>query len=391
MFSLLLIVIYLSFISLGLPDSLLGAAWPTMQPLLGVSLSYAGCLSMIVSCGTVISSLLADRLLRRFGTGLVVSCSVLMTAIALFGYSVSGSFGMLCLFAVPYGLGAGAVDAALNHYVALHYASRHMSWLHCFWGVGASISPYIMSAALTRSGSWQTGYRTVGVIQVVLTALLFLSLPLWKAVKSKDDAENGDAPPLLGLRGALRISGVPLILIAFCAYCGGETTAGLWASSYLVGARGIAPETAASFASLFYLGITFGRFLNGFVADRMGDRRMIRVGIAVMALGVVLMLLPLRNDLFSLAGLVIFGLGCAPVYPSIIHSTPANFGKENYQAIIGVQMASAYVGSTFMPPLFGLIAQHLSLKLFPIYLALLLFALLLMTEGLNRLKDRERT
>ena len=391
MFSLLLAIIYAAFISLGLPDSLLGSAWPVMRLDFGAELSFAGVISMIIAAGTIVSSLLSERMTRRLGTALVTAISVAMTAAALFGFSLCTSPLQLCLWAVPYGLGAGAIDAALNNFVALHYSSRHMSWLHCFWGVGASISPYIMSAALLRSGSWQAGYRTVGVIQVVLTALLFFSLPLWKAADRKDDAGNGEAPPLLGLRGALRISGVPLILIAFCAYCGGETTAGLWASSYLVGARGIAPETAASFASLFYLGITFGRFLNGFVADRMGDRRMIRVGIAVMALGVVLILLPLRNDLFSLAGLVIFGLGCAPVYPSIIHSTPANFGKENSQAIIGVQMASAYVGSTFMPPLFGLIAQHLSLKLFPIYLALLLLALLLMTEGLNRLKDRERT
>lgn len=391
MFSLLLAIIYAAFISLGLPDSLLGSAWPVMRLDFGAELSFAGVISMIIAAGTIVSSLLSERMTRRLGTALVTAISVAMTAAALFGFSLCTSPLQLCLWAVPYGLGAGAIDAALNNFVALHYSSRHMSWLHCFWGVGASISPYIMSAALLRSGSWQAGYRTVGVIQVVLTALLFFSLPLWKAADRKGDEGNGEAPPLLGLRGALRISGVPLILIAFCAYCGGETTAGLWASSYLVGARGIAPETAASFASLFYLGITFGRFLNGFVADRMGDRRMIRIGIAVMALGVVLILLPLRSDLPSLAGLVIFGLGCAPVYPSIIHSTPANFGKENSQAIIGVQMASAYVGSTFMPPLFGLIAQHLSLKLFPIYLALLLLALLLMTEGLNRLKDRERT
>ena len=391
MLSLLLAIIYLAFISLGLPDSLLGSAWPVMRLDFGAELSFAGVISMIIAAGTIVSSLLSERMTRRFGTALVTAVSVAMTAAALFGFSLCTTPFQLCLWAVPYGLGAGAIDAALNNFVALHYSSRHMSWLHCFWGVGASISPYIMSAALLRSGSWQAGYRTVGVIQVVLTALLFFSLPLWKAADRKGDEGNGEAPPLLGLRGALRISGVPLILIAFCAYCGGETTAGLWASSYLVGARGIAPETAASFASLFYLGITFGRFLNGFIADRMGDRRMIRVGIAVMALGVVLILLPLRSDLPSLAGLVIFGLGCAPVYPSIIHSTPANFGKENSQAIIGVQMASAYVGSTFMPPLFGLIAQHLSLKLFPIYLALLLLVLLLMTEGLNRLKDRERT
>ncbi len=390
MLSLLLAIIYLAFISLGLPDSLLGSAWPVMRLDFGAELSFAGVISMIIAAGTIVSSLLSERMTRRYGTALVTAVSVAMTAAALFGFSLCTTPFQLCLWAVPYGLGAGAIDAALNNFVALHYSSRHMSWLHCFWGVGASISPYIMSAALMRSGSWQVGYRTVGVIQLILTALLFFSLPLWKASESEDGAESGEAPPLLGLRGALRISGVPLILIAFCAYCGGETTAGLWASSYLVGVRGIAPETAASFASLFYLGITFGRFLNGFVADRMGDRRMIRVGIAVMALGVVLILLPLRSDLPSLAGLVVFGLGCAPVYPSIIHSTPRNFGKENSQAIIGVQMASAYVGSTFMPPLFGLIAQHLSLKLFPAYLALLLLALLLMTEGLNRLKDRER-
>ncbi len=388
MFSFLLAIIYLAFISLGLPDSLLGSAWPVMRVDFGAELSFAGVISMIIAGGTIVSSLLSERMTRRLGTALVTAISVAMTAAALFGFSVCSSPLQLCLWAVPYGLGAGAIDAALNNFVALHYSSRHMSWLHCFWGVGASISPYIMSAALTRSGSWQLGYRTVGVIQLVLTALLFLSLPLWRAAGSKETAEDGESRPLLGLRGALRIPGVPLILLAFCAYCGAESTAGLWASSYLAGVRGIRPELAASFASLFYLGITFGRFCNGFAADRMGDRRMIRVGIGVMALGAALILLPLRAELPALAGLVIFGLGCAPVYPSIIHATPANFGRENSQAIIGVQMASAYVGSTFMPPLFGLIAQHCSLKLFPVFLAALLVLLLLMTERLNRLKER---
>ena len=390
MLSLLLAIIYLAFISLGLPDSLLGSAWPVMHLQFGADLSYAGVISMIIAAGTIVSSLLSERLTRRFGTALVTACSVALTAAALFGFSFSRSLAVLCLWAIPYGLGAGAIDAALNNFVALHYSSRHMSWLHCFWGVGASISPYIMGAALARSGSWQLGYRSVGVIQLVLTTLLFLTLPLWRAVKKTDADESENDRPLLGLRGALRIPGVPLILLAFCAYCGGETTAGLWASSYLVGARGIAPETAASFASLFYLGITFGRFLNGFIADAMGDRRMIRVGIGVMTIGILLILLPFSADLPALCGLVVFGLGCAPVYPSVIHSTPFNFGKENSQAIIGVQMASAYVGSTFMPPLFGLIAQRLSLKLFPFFLALLLAVLLVMTEGLNRRKDRGR-
>ena len=389
MFSLLLAIIYLAFISLGLPDSLLGSAWPVMHIQFGAELSFAGVVSMIIAGGTIVSSLLSERMTRRLGTALVTAFSVALTAAALFGFSFSASLAQLCLWALPYGLGAGAIDAALNNYVALHYSSRHMSWLHCFWGVGASISPYIMGAALSGSGSWQLGYRSVGMIQIVLTALLFLSLPLWKRAKTEEDGGSGadGEHPLLGLRGALKISGVPLILTAFCAYCGAETTAGLWASSYLVGVRGIRPETAASFASLFYLGITFGRFFNGFVADRMGDRRMIRIGVGIMALGILLILTPLPFDLPALAGLVIIGLGCAPVYPSIIHATPANFGRENSQAIIGVQMASAYVGSTFMPPFFGLIAQHLSIKLYPVFLALLLAVLLVMTERLNRLKS----
>ena len=386
MLSLLLAIIYMAFISLGLPDSLLGSAWPVMRLDFGAELSFAGVISMIIAGGTIVSSLLSERMTRRLGTGLVTALSVGMTAAALFGFSFSSTRFALCLWAIPYGLGAGAIDAALNNYVALHYSSRHMSWLHCFWGVGASVSPYIMSAALMRSGSWQAGYRTVGVIQIVLTAILFFSLPLWKTAQNENSAGEDASRPLLGVRGALRIPGVPLVLTAFCAYCGAETTAGLWSASFLVGVRGISPQLAARFASLFYLGITFGRFLNGFVADRMGDRRMIRVGIGVMLSGILLILIPLGSELPALAGLVIFGLGCAPVYPSIIHSTPANFGKENSQAIIGIQMASAYVGSTFMPPLFGLLAQHVSLRLYPVFLALLTGLLLLMTERLNRSK-----
>ena len=384
MFSLLLAIIYLSFIRLGLPDYLLGSAWPVMRAELAAPLSFAGVISMIIASGTIVSSLLSERLTRRLGTGLVTAGSVALTAAALFGFSVSPSLAALCLWAVPYGLGAGAIDAALNNYVALHYSSRHMSWLHCFWGVGASISPYIMAAALSRTGQWQLGYRAVSLIQIVLTVLLFLSPPLWRKTAAGEPA--GDNAPLLGLRGAVRIPGVPNILLAFFAYCGAETTAGLWASSYLAGVRGVAPETAAGFASLFYLGITFGRFLNGFVADRLGDRRMIRIGALVMGAGTLLILLPLPSPLPALAGLLIFGLGCAPVYPSIIHATPLNFGAENSQAIIGVQMASAYVGTTFMPPLFGLLANAISLRLFPLFLAALLLLLAVMTEKLNRLK-----
>lgn len=390
MFSLLLAIIYIAFISLGLPDSLLGSAWPLMRLQFDAPLSMAGVISMIIAGGTIVSSLLSDRLTRRLGTGLVTAISVGMTALALFGFSISGAVWMLCLWAIPYGLGAGAVDAALNNYVALHYSSRHMSWLHCFWGVGASISPYIMGAWLARDNNWQGGYRTISILQVALTAVLFLSLKLWQSRVGSDGAKPAAQDKPLGLKGALRIPGVPSILLAFLGYCAAESTTGLWASSYLVEARGVDAGTAARFASLFYLGITFGRFLNGFVADRLGDKRLIRLGVGVMLVGMALVMLPVQATFPALAGLIVIGLGCAPVYPSIIHATPYNFGEENSQAIIGIQMASAYTGSTFMPPLFGVLAGAVSIKLYPYYLAIFAVLMLVMTERVNRLNAARR-
>lgn len=381
MFSLLLAIIYLAFISLGLPDSLLGSAWPVMQGDLEVPLFYAGIISMIIAGGTIISSLLSDRMIRKLGTGLVTAISVALTAVALFGFSFSGSFLLLCLWAVPYGLGAGAVDAALNNYVALHYSSRHMSWLHAFWGVGVTISPNIMSFCLTKKLGWAIGYRSIAVLQIILVAVLFFSLPLWK----KGTDSDGDAKPApLTIRQALRLKGVPFVLLAFFGFCALESTAGLWASSYMVGFRGVDAETAAQFAALFYSGETVGRFLNGFVADKFGDRKMIRVGIITMILGIVMVLLPLQTNAVALCGLVVIGLGAAPVYPCIIHSTPTNFGKENSQSLVGIQMASAYCGSTFMPPLFGLIAQYIHIGLYPVYLAVFAALMLIMTEILNK-------
>ena len=377
MFSLLLAVIYISFISLGLPDSLLGSAWPLMQIELNAPLSAAGWISMTISISTIISSLLSDKLTKRFGTGLVTAVSVLFTACALFGFSVSSSVLMLCLLAIPYGLGAGGVDAALNNYVALHYASRHMSWLHCFWGVGASVSPYIMSYCISAKNSWESGYRTVSIIQLALTAVLFISLPLWKKTSSESEQAHGG-----GVANALKMPGVKAVLIAFFCYCALETTTGLWASSFLVSRYGIAEEKAASFASLFYLGITAGRFFNGFIADRFGDKTMIRVGCGIASVGLACILLPFGIG-FSVFGLVVAGLGCAPIYPSVIHSTPEHFGAENSQAIIGVQMASAYLGSTLMPPLFGIIAQHASIRLYPAYLLFFALLMLVMTETAN--------
>ena len=376
MYSLLLALIYLAFISLGLPDSLLGAGWPTMYGELGVPVSYMGIVSMVISGGTIVSSLMSDRLTRKFGARVVTVVSVFLTAGALFGFSFSDRFWMLILFSVPYGLGAGAIDAALNNYIALHYSARHMSWLHCFWGVGAIVSPFIMSYALTSS-TWNDGCRIVGYIQLGIAALLLVTLPVWKINSKKTDAVEQKS---IGLIGALKIKGVPFILIGFFAYCAAEATAMQWASTYFVEVKHISEAQAAQFASLFYIGITAGRFLSGFVSAKIGDRRMIIIGASVLTLGIILLVIPVTAAELSLAGFVIIGLGCAPIYPSIIHSTPANFGAENSGAIIGIQMACAYVGSTFMPPLFGLIGSATDFAILPLYLIVFVVLMLVMTE-----------
>ena len=378
MISLLLAIIYIAFISLGLPDSLLGSAWPTMQGELCAPLSLAGVISVIITVGTIVSSLLADRLLQRLDAGKITAISTTMTAAALYGFSVSDKIWMLCLFAIPYGLGAGAIDAALNNYVAIHFAARHMSWLHCMWGVGASISPYIMSAALTGGGRWQNGYLTVALIQGALTLFLFLSLPLWKKGSSEETAAQ-KAPA----KNVFKIKGVLYVLVTFFGYCALETTAGLWASSYLVQARGIDSTVAARFAALFYIGITVGRFLCGFVADKLGDKTLIRIGLLIVSVGIICVALPINT--LSLAGLVTVGFGCAPIYPCTIHSTPYRFGEENSQKIVGIQMASAYTGSALMPPLFGVICEVLPLWIYPIYLALFALLMIITSEKLNKI------
>lgn len=383
MVHLLLAVIYISFISLGLPDSLLGSAWPSMYVEFGVPVSYAGMLSMIITAGTVVSSLQSDRLTRKFGAGVVTAVSVGMTAAALFGFSVSHSFWMLCIWAIPYGLGAGSVDAALNNYVALHYASRHMSWLHCMWGVGASAGPTIISWAMMDGGSWNAGYRTIALLQVGLTAILLLSLPLWKK-RAEPGADGGDVPSKpLTLRQIFAIPGAKAIFITFFCYCALEQTAILWASSYFVLYKGIPAGTAAGYASLFCIGITAGRAVSGFLTMKLSDSQMIRLGQCIIAAGIALTLLP-GGITLTVAGLVLTGLGCAPIYPCIIHSTPAHFGAERSQAIIGVQMASAYTGSCLTPPIFGLIANHIHIGLFPVFLLVLLVCMCLTHEILLR-------
>ena len=380
MVHLLLAVIYLAFISLGLPDSLLGSAWPSISAELGAPVSWAGIISMIISLGTVVSSLQSDRLTRRLGAGRVTAFSVLLTALALLGFSFSRSFAALCLLAIPYGLGAGSVDAALNNYVALHFASRHMSWLHCMWGVGASIGPYIMEYALTGGQGWNAGYRYIAILQFALTAILLLSLPLWKQRAGAEGAAESAGKPF-SLREIARIPGARAVMAAFFCYCALEQTTGLWASSYLALNRGLDAETAAGFGSLFFIGITVGRALGGFLTLRFSDAQMVRIGQGCILLGIAALLLPFGEGP-ALAGLVLVGLGCAPVYPSIIHATPEHFGAERSQAMIGVQMASAYVGTCLMPPLFGLIANHIDIALFPVFLLVVLAAMVFAHERL---------
>lgn len=383
MYSFLLALIYLAFISLGLPDSLLGAGWPVMHTELGVSVSFMGIISMVISGGTIVSSLLSDKLTNKFGTRTVTVASVLLTVAALFGFSFSGSFSMLIIFAVPYGLGAGAIDAALNNYVALHYKAKHMSWLHCFWGVGAIISPFIMSFAL-KNLNWNSGYRIVGFIQLAIALLLLVTLPVWKINKTESTADT----KRVGLTAALKIKGVPFLLIGFFAYCAAEATAMYWASTYFTEVKGISGDRAASFAALFYIGITLGRFASGFITERLGDRRMILLGTGILACGIMILLIPVQSYMTAFAAFLVIGFGCAPIYPCIIHSTPANFGAENSGAIIGIQMASAYVGSTFIPPLFGLFGNAVGFSVMPVYLLAFFALMIIMTEATFRITGK---
>ena len=379
MFSLLLALIYVSFISLGLPDSLLGSAWPQMQESLGVSLSLGGVISFLITASTILSSLMSHQVIQRFGTGAVTMCSVAMTALALFGFSLSNSFFALCLWAIPYGLGAGSVDAALNNFVALHCKAKHMSWLHCFWGIGATGGPYIMGLCLSRGMGWQAGYRTISFLQMALTLILLLSLPLWKKQELPLSGGETVRPQTPQWGKLLKRPGVKAALTAFFFYSALELTTGLWGSSYMVAVRGISPETAAKWISLFYLGITAGRFFSGFLTLRFSDDAMVRLGEITAIVGILLILLPLHN-LFLCLGLILTGLGCAPIYPSLLHATPQRFGKSLSQSLMGTQMAISYLGSTTMPPVSGFLSEKISMGLYPVLLLVFALMLTILTE-----------
>lgn len=379
MFSLLLALIYVSFISLGLPDSLLGSAWPQMQESLGVSLSLGGVISFLITASTILSSLMSHRVIQRFGTGGVTMCSVAMTALALLGFSLSDSFLVLCLWAIPYGLGAGSVDAALNNFVALHCKAKHMSWLHCFWGIGATGGPYIMGLCLSRGMGWQAGYRTISFLQMALTLILLLSLPLWKKQELPLSGGETVRPQTPQWRKLLKRPGVKAALTAFFFYSALELTTGLWGSSYMVAVRGISPETAAKWISLFYLGITAGRFFSGFLTLRFSDDTMVRLGEGTAIVGIILLLLPLHN-LFLCVGLILTGLGCAPIYPSLLHATPQRFGKSLSQSLMDTQMAISYLGSTTMPPVSGFLSEKISMGLYPVLLLVFALCMTILTE-----------
>lgn len=364
MSGLLIAIIYLAFISLGLPDSLLGSAWPEMYQQMNVPSSFASILTMIISSGTVISSLLSNFISKKLKTGWIVVLSTALIILGLIGFSISSSFWILCLFAIPYGLGAGSVDACLNNYVALHYSSRHMSWLHCFWGIGTIISPYLMSYALTNSLGWNTGYLLVAVIQIVVLIVLILGLPLWKKENKEINVIHNENKK----QSIFKIKGVIFILFAFLCYCAAESTVMLWTSTYLFQTKGISEEIAASYGSLVFIGLTLGRFISGFVSNYFKDKKMIRMGLLISLIGMILLMIPVENIIVSIIGFIIIGFGFGPVYPSIIHSTPINFGEENSQSIIGIEMAFAYMGSTFVAPLFGLITNFVDIKILPFYL-----------------------
>lgn len=387
--SLLLAIIYVCFISLGLPDSLLGSAWPVMHAEFHAPLSYAGVISMIISIGTIFSSLISGWVVKKIGAGKITAISIGLTAVALLGFSFSSQLWMIFLWAIPYGLGAGGVDSVLNAYVAVHYKSQHMSWLHCMWGVGASASPYIMSFALIRLHDWSYGYLIVAIIQFVLSAFIFISLPLWKTkeMSGGEHTEEGKDQQLT-IREIVKIPGAIAWFLTFFGYCSLEVSSSLWTSSYLVQTWDLSPEIASGFASLFYIGMTVGRGINGFLSMKFHDRFLIRLGLGIISGGVVLVLLPFHAA-FALVGFLVIGLGCAPIYPCIIHMTPELFGKEKAQAMIGIQLAFAYTGFCIIPTLFGVIANHVSIAVLPVWLLALLVLTICLHESVVK-KTGER-
>lgn len=375
MATLLLIVIYIAFIGLGVPDSLFGTAWPAIYTDLNLPVSWASIVTIIVSCGTITSSLLSSRLISRFGTGKITAVSTLMTALALLGFSCSDSMLWLCLCAIPLGLGAGSIDTALNNYVALHYKASHMNFLHCFYGIGVSLSPYLMSLALSK-GTWEGGYRAVFWFQLAIAALTVLALPLWKKVRhAQNGEEEEETPRVLSFPALMKMPKVRMACLVFIGYCALEYTCGTWGSTFLVNAKGAAADTAARMVTFYYVGLALGRFLSGVLAGRLHSRHLVKIGQMILLAAVASLFLPLPFAFCSVS-LFFIGLGNGPIFPNMLHLTPELFGKDLSQAVIGAEMATSYIGVLLAPALFGLIAQNVTAVFFPVHL-LVLYALMI--------------
>jgi fucose permease len=390
-----LVIIYLAFISLGLPDSLLGVSWSLMQSEFAAPLETAGLLFMTIAGGTIISSFVSGAVLNRFGTGIVTFVSVLMTAFALLGFHFAPSLFWLFICAIPLGLGAGAVDTGINNYVASHYKAHHMSWLHCFWGVGATMGPMIMAQYISGHQSWRSGYLAIAGLQFVLVVILFFTLPLWNKVAGNNtsnptnEQENANSA-VTEKQKPLQIRGVKLALISFLFYCGAEATMGLWGSSFLINVKELSVDTAAKWVSLYYAGITIGRLITGFITLKVNNRTLIRMGQIIALVGAALLFLPLPSA-FSLVGFIMVGLGLSPIFPCMLHETPTRFGQEHSQTIMGYQMGFAYTGSTFLPPLLGFIAAHSTIGIFPFVITGFIAIMLLGSEKLNTSLKRKET
>lgn len=377
MTTILLIVIYICFMGLGLPDSLFGTSWPAIYPEFDLPVSYANFATTINCLGTIVASLCSARIIKKLGTGSVTVLSTGLTAAALLGIAFSENYLWICLFSIPLGLGAGAIDTALNNYVAMYYNATHMNFLHCFYGVGISLSPYLMSLALADDSAWRDGYYMVFFIQTGITLIALIAMPLWKRVKFADcssantaDQATNDEMIVLSYKEMLKHPGIITACFAFMGSCALEALANIWGATYLVNAKGYFADEAAKLLMLYYVGFTLGRFLSGIFAKKLNLWTITYTGLGFCFVGVVLMFLPLPG-ICSAIGLCLIGLGIGPFFPNLTHLTPSLFGKQISQSVIGAQMAASYVAYLLLPLLFGQVARHISIGLYPVFLAVM--------------------
>ena len=379
MATLLLIVIYISFIGLGIPDSLFGTAWPAIYTDFHLPISFASFVSIIISSGTIISSLISAKVISRFGTNRVSAFSTAMTALALLGFSLSDNFFLLCLCAIPLGLGAGAIDTALNNYVSLHYSATHMSFLHCFYGIGVTVSPYILSLVINSDAGWRGGYRIAFGIQLCIALILFLTLSIWKKAHGQDTGEAEQTTKTLPFREIACIPGIKLMWCLFITSCAIECSCGGWGSTYLVEYKHMDAVTAARMVMLYYMGMALGRFLSGILAARLSSWQIIRIGQWILGIALVILVLPVPAGI-SAASLFMVGLGNGPMFPNFNYLTPQNFGADISQSVMGTQMAMSYIGIMLAPALCGVLGQFINMGIFPVYLLVFYAAMLAATK-----------